>query len=594
MQNERPKRRHRFCLMRLLPLAVLLFLIGWSAPSAKGQDFERFAPRTPPAGREGGIREEDDTPPAVEDHTELIAALKGLVFVPKPDDVQPSGRPEIVGVRVEGVELMDQAEWSERLAPRFGAPLSMAGLNEIMAEVIRYYRDEGRPVVDVVVLEQDITAGVVQLAVVEARLGEVRAEGARYFKAERLAGQVRLRTGGPIYSSILRADLAWLNNNPFRSVDLVYSPGLAEGETDVILRVDDRFPMRVYAGYEDSGNELTGDHRWLAGINYGNLWGLDHQINYQWTLSSELDLLSAHAVSYVAPLPWRHTATVFAAHVDSEADLPAPFNLSGETTQVGTRYTVPLPAPNSATGGFSHEIELGFDFKNSTSNLEFGLTPLPGVDTDIAQFVMGYRMSSRDALGASGLGVFGFASPGEMTHRNDDLAFSAARAGAEASYFYVRIDAERLHRLPGGWTAMLKGTGQLADGNLLPSEQLGLGGYSSVRGYEEREANVDRGYLVSAELRTPPVSLRQIFKLPGGGADEFQFLFFIDHAYGRSVDRLPGEARDISLTSIGPGCRWALGDRCSMRFDYGFQLEDSGMALSQGDSRAHLGVVVAY
>ena len=39
-------------------------------------------------------------------------------------------------------------------------------------------------------------------------------------------------------------------------------------------------------------------------------------------------------VSYIAPLPWRHTATLFAAHVASEADLPAPFNLSGETWQI--------------------------------------------------------------------------------------------------------------------------------------------------------------------------------------------------------------------------------------------------------------------
>ena len=114
-----------------------------------------------------------------------------------------------------------------------------------------------------------------------------------------------------------------------------------------------------------------------------------------------------------------------------------------------------------------------------------------------------------------------------------------------------------------------------------------------MRGYEEREANVDRGYFLSAELRTPPVSLLQALDLSGGG-DELQFLVFVDHASGGSVHRLPGEARQVTLTSVGPGMRWTMGDHFSMRLDYGFQLEDTGMALSQVDSRIHLGMILAY
>lgn len=39
--------------------------------------------------------------------------------------------------------------------------------------------------------------------------------------------------------------------------------------------------------------------------------------------------------------------------------------------------------------------------------------------------------------------------------------------------------------------------GQLASTNLLPSEQMGLGGYNSVRGYLERQVNVDNGLIVN-------------------------------------------------------------------------------------------------
>lgn len=573
------------------PAALLAALLCLASPALRGQDFDLVAPRTPPAGPGGGIREaEAPEPDAADDAVELLPRLRGLVFVPRTADVREAGRPGVEGVLVEGVPLMDQDEWAARLADRVGAPLTMGGLRRILREVVLHYRGEGRPVVDVVVLEQDVTSGVVQLAVVEASLGEVRAEGAEWFEPGRLVRQVRLEPGGPIDSTLLMADLAWLNGNPFRSVDLLYTPGGGEGETDVVLRIDDRLPLRVYAGGEDSGNLLTGANRWFAGFNYGDLWGVDHQLHYQWTFNDRTGRLGAHALSYVAPLPWRHTASLHAARVESEAGLPAPFDLDGETAQLSGRYAVPLPG----RGRLEHELEFGYDFKHSTSNLEFGVLTALATATDVHQFVLGYRARLRDGGGSTGLSAFGHLGPGGFGGGNEDAAFALARAGAESSYAYGRFEAERAQRLPGGFGLHLRATGQLADGNLLPSEQLGLGGHASVRGYEEHELNVDRGHLLSAELLGPPLPLPAPPALAGGRRGELRLLVFVDRGGGRSADPLPGEAGGLSMTSVGPGLRWTVGDRFSLRFDYGFQLEDSGAGLGLGDSRGHLGALLAW
>lgn len=586
--------------MKNLPAAALLIalvlglVLGLGAPG-RAQDFERIAPRPPAAGEGGQLLDASDSagladPASEEAAVELLPRLRGLVFVPRPADVRPEGRPDVTGVLVEGVPLMDPAEWSARLAERIGAPLSLGGLHQILREVIAYYRAEGRPVVDVVVLEQDITGGVIQLAVVEARLGDIRAEGAKWFRPERLTAQVRLEPGHPIDSTLLMADLAWLNRNPFRSVDLLYTPGRDEGETDLVLRVDDRFPLRAYVGGEDSGNLLTGRNRWLAGINYGNLWGRDHQINYQWTFNDRLERLDAHALSYIAPLPWRHQLALHAAYVQSQADLPPPFDLDGETAQLSGRYTLPLPG----RPGLEHELEFGYDFKHSTSQLEFGVLTALATATDVQQFVAGYRARLKDESGLSSLAAFGYFSPGDLGGGNEDAAFALARAGADSEYQYGRVDLERAQRLPRGFSAYLRASGQVADGNLLPSEQLGLGGHASVRGYEEHELNVDRGYLLSAELRLPPVPLPAPPFLAEGQSGELQLLVFVDRGGGRSVDRLPGEPESYSMSSVGPGLRWTVGERFHLRFDYGFQLEDSGAGLAQGDSRAHLGMMLAW
>lgn len=576
------------------PLLILALGVGICplvVPSY-AQDLERVAPHTPATEHKGEIIDKPSTndDEDADEKIELLPSLKGLVFVPRPADVRESGRPGVKGVLVEDVPLMNQEDWAARLSDRIGAPLTMGGLHGIMREIIRDYRDKGRPVVDVVVMEQDITSGVVQLAVVEAKVGEIRAEGAKWFKPERLVRQVRLEPGGPIDSTLLMADLAWLNKNPFRSIDLLYSPGEEDAETDVVLRVDDRFPMRVYAGGENSGNRLTGGNRWYTGVNYGNLWGLDHQINYQWTFNDDTDRLSAHAVSYIAPLPWRHTVSLQAAYVESQAVLPAPFNLSGETAQLSGRYTIPLPGKSN----LEHELEFGYDFKYSTSNLEFGVLTALAIATDIHQFVGGYRARIRDTSGSTGVAAFAYLSPGDFGGGNSDLAFNLARAGADSSYAYGRIDLDRLQKLPQGYSLALRASGQVSDRNLLPSEQVGLGGYSSVRGYEEYELNVDQGYLLSAELRTPVIPLPIFASDHTGAPSEVQFLVFVDRGGGRNVDLLPGEPSSISMTSVGPGLRWSIGNNFSLRFDYGFQLEDSGAGLNAGNSRGHLGVQVAW
>ncbi len=576
--------------------AAFLFGVAGSA-KLPAQDLDLFAPKLPPAGDTGTIQESSDDdldPDAAAATVELLPSLKGLVFVPEVSDVLVDGRPGASGVVVEDIAMMEEGVWQERLSHYFGSRFTMADLNAVMREVIVFYREAGRPVVDVVIVEQDITAGVVQLVVVEAQLGEVRAEGAKWFKAERLAGQVRLKPGGPIDSTLLMADLAWLNNNPFRSVDLVYSPGADEGETDVVLRIDDRFPLRVYGGYEDSGNALTGENRWYTGFNYGNLWGIDHQLNYQWTFNNQIDLLSAHSVSYVAPLPWRHTATIFGAYVESSANLTPPFNLGGETSELSGRYAIPLPDPAFLRGNdFEHGIEFGYDFKRSTSNLVFGVAQVLASATDIHQFVFAYQASLEDRWGATSFSASSYFSPGDLAGNNDEASFQIARAGADPTYLYGRLDLERMTKLPGNFTSVLKGTWQIADENLLPSEQLGFGGYSSVRGYEEREANVDEGFLLTAELRAPSFSLLPLLKITDQ-KDEFQALVFWDYATGGNIDLLPDEPSRVSLSSIGPGFRWMIGEHFSMRFDYGFQLLDSGQGLGLGDSRMHVGGTISY
>src|SRR5438876_2769650 len=173
----------------------------------------------------------------------------------------------------------------------------------------------------------------------------VENEGKVWFKDELIRSQVRLKPGDQVDSKKLLADLDWLNRNPFRQVDVRFEQGKQLGQSDVILRVEDRVPFRVYGGYEDSGTRFTGSERLLAGFNWGNAFGVDNQLNYQYTTDTEFRFVKAHSFSYLAPLPWRHTLTLLGSYVDGKAQFfkGSPTTATGRSYQGSLRYSVPLP-----------------------------------------------------------------------------------------------------------------------------------------------------------------------------------------------------------------------------------------------------------
>jgi hemolysin activation/secretion protein len=198
-----------------------------------------------------------------------------------------------------------------------------------------------------------------------------------------------------------------------------------------------------------------------------------------------------------------------------------------------------------------------------------------------------------DGLGSTSASATGFYSPGEFSAYNDDYDYSQQRAEAPDSYVYGQFTLDRVTRLPADFTWTIHGLLQESDANLLPSEQLGLGGYQTVRGYEEREVNGDDGFLISTEVATPPVSIGEAFGW-GKFKDQLQFLGFVDYG-GTSLHSVtPADVNpNTNLLGIGPGLRYVINPYLSVRFDYGFQMISTGYGTGE-HSRGHIGVVLSY
>ena len=582
-------------LRKVAGVGLLAALANAALAQAQSQSFQPIAPKQPEKTTEGKVVNEAEKPLSGHaDNEVLVDHLNGIFLVSDPKQVSRDGVVGHRSVEPGNVALAKGSDFEAAIQPYLGQPVTMKSLAELTRSIVAFFRDHDRPVVNVFVPEQSITSGYVQVVVVISRVEKLDATGAHYFSNSFLRSEVRLRPEDEVSGSELNSDLNWINRNPFLQSDVLMAPGTAPGTTDLLLRTQDRFPLRVYTGFEDSGNQFTGDDRILTGFNYGNLFGIGQQLSYQFTTGTDVNKFTAHSGTYIIPLPWRHQLTFFGSYANSSANLGPDLNSGGVNWQVSGRYEIPLPG----TEHFTQSVTGGFDFKRSNNDLIFGVATVSNVYTDIDQFVLSYQAAYQDDYGSTSASATGFWSPGGLTNNDDDTDYMATRAGARANYAYGQLTLNRVTRLPFDFTWTVRGELQESDANLLPSEQLGMGGYETVRGYDERTANGDDGFLVSTEVATPPVSIANLFgcqKIK----DQLQFLGFVDYG-GTSLHQVtPADVNPNSnLLGIGPGFRYVINPYVSIRFDYGFQMTDTNYVDTGFDShhhsRAHLGILVSY
>jgi len=522
----------------------------------------------------------------------VTAELKGLVFLDSGEAVKAEGTTGVVGI-VTGIAILQQEDFRDKLQPYWGKPATMATLSRISRDVIDYYRREGFPVVNVVVPRQTVRDGVVQFVVTEARVGKVIVEGAKWFNPDKFKDEVSLREGDKVDGDQLQEDVRWLNQNPFRQTELAFQPGEAPGTTDVILGVNDRMPLRFFFTYDNYGIDLTGKNRLSTGFNFGNMFNLDQQLNFQYTTTTEsiFNYLNAYSGSWIVPFPWRNYLTIYGAYAGSQVDIAPSNTLKGSSWQVSARYNAPLPMIFE----YTHEVYGGLDFKQASNSLLIFNTPIDNGGGfglyNVFQLTAGYSGNIPDPIGSTSFEVAGFYSPGGLGTLNDQDTYAEIRTGADPDYGYGKLNVKRGFVLPLNFSLTGAFNGQITTSNLMPTEQYGLGGYNTVRGYDERVANGDNAWVVNVEFRTPPGSIAKIF---GNQEieDRIQFLGFFDYGFVGFNNAQPGQSSTY-LMGVGPGLRYNIDRFVSVQFDWGFQLMQTPPGSKVGN-RAELSATISY
>ena len=547
----------------------------------------------------------------------LLNSLLGVVLLPSPGEVRPEGWHGVEGVWHDFRDFPPEVGWA--LQDYLKRPVSLNSMDQMIKDVIVAYREGDRPVVDVLLPEQDITSGVVQLVVIESKLARVRVEGVDVDTEEYIRSQMRARKGEVIRSSEVLHDLAWINRSPYRKVDIAYAPGYEFGTTDIILKPTFSKKNSYYVGGEDSGTQFLGRERLVAGFNLGEFGNPTQSLAYQFTSDWDFEHVRGHSLVYSKDLPWRHNFSLLASFVDVDGDIPIggglpALNTSGFNWQLSPRYTIPLKSketyicePLFGSINRTRDLTFGFDFKSNENDLEFGgflanggggLRPsIFENQTEIYQFVAAYKEVWQHRKGVSQLDIAGYFSPGGFSPHNRDDVFQAARAGSSSKYAYLTMGFEHQRDLMQGWSIRKRLRGQLSTGNLQASEQMGLGGYNTVRGFDQYVVRGDEGVFGSVELYAPEISFGEIFDWPhahGPCVDSLRLLAFFDAGAVGSSDLLPNEPNSQTIAAAGVGLRYKYNEVFNLRVDYGHPVMSDNLEGVDESGRFHIGATTTF
>jgi len=489
--------------------------------------------------------------------------LKGIILIDAKESIDDV--PRVEGIHIE-VKKIDLEGIQEVLTPYLCSKLDQERVQNIKNAILDFLTQRALLAM-VIIPEQEVSDGIIAIEILTATVEDIHYEGQHWFSKDVIQNQITMKEGQLLDQNALLNDLAFINLNPFLKTKVILLPGDEPGSTDVEFLTQDRFPFYFFAGADNNGIVSTSAANVFAGFNWGNAFGIGDVMSYQYTASPDFHNLQTHVFVYTSNLPWKDILTLYASYGQIYPDI-ADFRSEGKTAQASGRYKwllQPLYRP------FKSQVEFGFDYKYLNSNLFFTSTttevPITIQSINITQWEGAYTLTD-------------FWGPHQITYRIEayaslwkdlfpdqtDSAYQALRPNSSVRYAYLRQSLGYRYMFWDDWSLFLYLGGQAATGPLPSSEQYSLGGFDSIRGYEQSQFLADNAVSMNFEFYFPTIETKGKIK------SRTTFLVFYDVGYGKNYQPASPEFSDQFLSGAGPALRFEVEDNFSLTADYGFML----------------------
>jgi hemolysin activation/secretion protein len=447
----------------------------------------------------GSVLEQMKPPP--------VAPVPGANVLPRVEEPKPAlGAPglkvTVSAFKITGNTIYPEEVLAATVQEFVGKEQNIDGLNDAATKVRAYYRERGYFLVQAYLPQQEIKGGVVEIAVIEARIGKVALnfkEGTRYSEGLiRGIIESHLHQGDIITENGLETPLLLLNDFPNAIVTSEIKPSQTIGAADITVHVSDA-PGWIGGSIDadNYGNRFTGAIRTGISLNVNNPLALGDQLSYRAFVTDER--MGFYRLAYVIPVGYWGTR-VGASYSSFHYRLGREFI---ESLNHGTGGVTTLFAFHPLIRTRSSNLILQFAYEEKKLD---DRDDVNGTITDrsIISSKLGFVGDFRDGFFGGGLNSYSATiTEGSLTITPAAALQVPAETALKTNGRFSKFNYEfrRLQKITDNATLLLALSGQTASKNMSSAEKFSLGGPAGVRAYPVGEAQGDSGYVFQGEVR---------------------------------------------------------------------------------------------
>ncbi len=424
--------------------------------------------------------------------------VKDLVLQNMPPNAEKI-RFNLSQIQFEGVGAYKEKDIRHVYADKLGTNVSLADVYAIATAMTNKYRNDGYILTQVIVPPQTIDGGVVTLRAVEGFVDKIHVTGNDQESALNTvrAYANRLHGNGALNVEDLEKFLLLINDLPGVSARSILSPSKTQtGASDLQIIVE-RDPYDAFLGVDNYGSRYLGPVQFSAAGAVNSFFGNNERITAQFVTAPHNAELYFFSLGYEQPIGTHGTVikTLF-SHSNTEPgfDLDE-FDVNGKSDFAS--ITVEHPFLRSRERSLYGHVLLDWRDVQSRNDLE------PTREDRIRAVRFGGRYEFLDNLFKAGVNTIALevAQGLNILGASSDNDIRLSRPAGDPTFLKISADVQRLQRITSNVNLLIGARGQMAKDALLSSEEFGVGGINSGRGFDPSEIVGDDGISGKLELQ---------------------------------------------------------------------------------------------
>ncbi|WP_201211150.1 ShlB/FhaC/HecB family hemolysin secretion/activation protein [Rhodocyclus purpureus] len=407
---------------------------------------------------------------------------------------------DIKEIDIKGADLIDEEDKMSIIEKYLNRCLTVRDIEELLGEVNQHYIGRGFITTRVYLPNQDLKSGTLTIIVLEGRIESLKIEGDPEGRIN-LAMAVPAQAGDLLNIRDLEQAVDQINSAQGNKVKLDIMPGAEPGRSVVVFRNSASRPYKATVSVDNQGTEFTGRNGMSASLRSGIGLGLGETLSVtaRTSLPDRAEKRSRSAsVDLSIPVGY---ATYGAGY--SESDYTSALTLPHGNTIVPSGHSSNwnLSAERIVARDQSSRHSVFAKFSNSDSKNYINDSLVTVNSRRINSLAMG--MNSIMFVGAGTLVLRPEVSVGLSDLDNRPAGVNGASTGPQAEFTKYALFGHfnlpfTLGRQQFSWTSQLQM--QSSREALFGSQQILIGGLSSVRGFYNTSLVGDSGYYWRNEL----------------------------------------------------------------------------------------------